>query len=180
MTPEEAFKSFRNSIESVNVIVETYNDETLGNIQVTLNYLFLWSKAYRLLMSKRNPKYLTKDSQSTFIFLGKPRNWQCWFRFWSSCLGFHFGRFRSHVRKQVWFNERKIDEKILGKQLLAPSPSKMGKAWPYKQPLQKTRKAYRLGQRFLLIYHATYDHSFWCHYKQGTRNLLANHRCFKT
>lgn len=34
MTPEEAFKSFRNSIESVNVIVETYNDETLGNIQV--------------------------------------------------------------------------------------------------------------------------------------------------
>lgn len=35
MTPEEAFKSFRNSIESVNVIVETYNDETLGNIQVS-------------------------------------------------------------------------------------------------------------------------------------------------
>ena len=41
MTPEEAYKSFRNSIESVNVIVETYNDETLGNIQVTLHYLFL-------------------------------------------------------------------------------------------------------------------------------------------
>jgi len=35
MTPEEAFKSFRNSIESVNVIVETYNDESLGEIQVT-------------------------------------------------------------------------------------------------------------------------------------------------
>lgn len=35
MTPEEAFKSFRNSIESVNVIVETYNDESLGDIQVT-------------------------------------------------------------------------------------------------------------------------------------------------
>jgi len=34
MTPEEAFKSFRNSIESVNVIVETYNDESLGEIQV--------------------------------------------------------------------------------------------------------------------------------------------------
>lgn len=35
MTPEESFKSFRNSIESVNVIVETYNDESLGDIQVT-------------------------------------------------------------------------------------------------------------------------------------------------
>jgi len=35
MTAEEAFKSFRNSIESVNVIVETYNDESLGDIQVT-------------------------------------------------------------------------------------------------------------------------------------------------
>jgi elongation factor 2 len=35
MTPEETFKSFRNSIESVNVIVETYNDESLGEIQVT-------------------------------------------------------------------------------------------------------------------------------------------------
>lgn len=35
MTPEESFKSFRNSIESVNVIVETYNDEALGDIQVT-------------------------------------------------------------------------------------------------------------------------------------------------
>jgi len=35
MTPEEAFKSFRNSIESVNVIVETYNDESLGDIQVS-------------------------------------------------------------------------------------------------------------------------------------------------
>jgi elongation factor 2 len=34
MTPEESFKSFRNSIESVNVIVETYNDESLGDIQV--------------------------------------------------------------------------------------------------------------------------------------------------
>merc|ERR1712202_14222 len=34
MTPEESFKSFRNSIESVNVIVETYNDEKLGEIQV--------------------------------------------------------------------------------------------------------------------------------------------------
>jgi len=34
MTPEEAFKCFRNSIESVNVIVETYNDESLGDIQV--------------------------------------------------------------------------------------------------------------------------------------------------
>merc|ERR1719410_3145940 len=34
MTPEDCFKSFRNSIESVNVIVETYNDETLGDIQV--------------------------------------------------------------------------------------------------------------------------------------------------
>jgi elongation factor 2 len=34
MTPEESFKSFRNSIESVNVIVETYNDESLGEIQV--------------------------------------------------------------------------------------------------------------------------------------------------
>merc|ERR1712202_5421 len=34
MTPEESFKSFRNSIESVNVIVETYNDENLGEIQV--------------------------------------------------------------------------------------------------------------------------------------------------
>jgi len=34
MTPEEAYKSFRNSIESVNVIVETYNDEKLGEIQV--------------------------------------------------------------------------------------------------------------------------------------------------
>merc|ERR1719379_2314953 len=29
MSPEETFKSFRNSIESVNVIVETYNDEAL-------------------------------------------------------------------------------------------------------------------------------------------------------
>jgi elongation factor 2 len=35
MTPEETFKSFRNSIESVNVIVETYNDESLGEIQVS-------------------------------------------------------------------------------------------------------------------------------------------------
>merc|ERR1711933_187444 len=35
MSPEETFKSFRNSIESVNVIVETYNDETLGDIQVS-------------------------------------------------------------------------------------------------------------------------------------------------
>lgn len=35
MTPEDAFKCFRNSIESVNVIVETYNDESLGEIQVT-------------------------------------------------------------------------------------------------------------------------------------------------
>jgi len=35
MTPEESFRSFRNSIESVNVIVETYNDESLGEIQVT-------------------------------------------------------------------------------------------------------------------------------------------------
>jgi len=34
MSPEDCFKSFRNSIESVNVIVETYNDETLGDIQV--------------------------------------------------------------------------------------------------------------------------------------------------
>lgn len=34
MTPEESFKNFRNSIESVNVIVETYNDEKLGPIQV--------------------------------------------------------------------------------------------------------------------------------------------------
>jgi len=34
MTPEESFKNFRNSIESVNVIVETYNDEKLGQIQV--------------------------------------------------------------------------------------------------------------------------------------------------
>jgi len=34
MTPEESFKNFRNSIESVNVIVETYNDEKLGEIQV--------------------------------------------------------------------------------------------------------------------------------------------------
>merc|ERR1712083_819503 len=34
MSPEESFKSFRNSIESVNVIVETYNDESLGDIQV--------------------------------------------------------------------------------------------------------------------------------------------------
>jgi len=34
MTPEDTFKSFRNSIESVNVIVETYNDESLGDIQV--------------------------------------------------------------------------------------------------------------------------------------------------
>merc|ERR1719433_1824080 len=37
MSPEETFKSFRNSIESVNVIVETYNDETLGDIQVQPN-----------------------------------------------------------------------------------------------------------------------------------------------
>lgn len=35
MTPEETFKSFRNSIESVNVVVETYNDESLGDIQVS-------------------------------------------------------------------------------------------------------------------------------------------------
>jgi elongation factor 2 len=35
MTPEECFKSFRNSIESVNVIVETYHDEALGDIQVS-------------------------------------------------------------------------------------------------------------------------------------------------
>jgi len=35
MTPDEAFKTFRNSIESVNVIVETYTDEKLGNIQVS-------------------------------------------------------------------------------------------------------------------------------------------------
>jgi len=35
MSPEECFKSFRNSIESVNVIVETYNDESLGEIQVS-------------------------------------------------------------------------------------------------------------------------------------------------
>jgi len=35
MTPEESFKSFRNSVESVNVIIETYNDESLGEIQVT-------------------------------------------------------------------------------------------------------------------------------------------------
>jgi len=35
MSPEECFKSFRNSIESVNVIVETYNDESLGETQVS-------------------------------------------------------------------------------------------------------------------------------------------------
>lgn len=35
MTPEECFRSFRNSIESVNVIVETYNDESMGDIQVS-------------------------------------------------------------------------------------------------------------------------------------------------
>jgi len=35
MTPEESFKSFRNSVESVNVIIETYNDDSLGEIQVS-------------------------------------------------------------------------------------------------------------------------------------------------
>jgi len=35
MSPEDCFRSFRNSIESVNVIVETYNDESLGEIQVS-------------------------------------------------------------------------------------------------------------------------------------------------
>ena len=40
MSPEETFKSFRNSIESVNVIVETYNDESLGDIQVIFFFFF--------------------------------------------------------------------------------------------------------------------------------------------
>merc|ERR1712202_90501 len=34
MTPEESYKNFRNSIESVNVIVSTYNDKTLGSNEV--------------------------------------------------------------------------------------------------------------------------------------------------
>merc|ERR1712060_918031 len=31
---EEAYQNFRNSVESVNVIVATYKDETLGDIEV--------------------------------------------------------------------------------------------------------------------------------------------------
>ena len=33
MTPDEAFKTFRNLIESDNVIVETYTDEKVGDIR---------------------------------------------------------------------------------------------------------------------------------------------------
>jgi len=34
MDPEEAFQAFRKAVETVNVIVETYHDERLGNIQL--------------------------------------------------------------------------------------------------------------------------------------------------
>jgi len=35
MDPEQVYRTMRNSIESVNVIVETYNDETLGDIELS-------------------------------------------------------------------------------------------------------------------------------------------------
>jgi elongation factor 2 len=34
MDPEEAYQNFRNAVESVNVVIATYNDEVLGDVQV--------------------------------------------------------------------------------------------------------------------------------------------------
>lgn len=36
LPPEEVYQSFARAIESVNVIIATYNDELLGDVQVRL------------------------------------------------------------------------------------------------------------------------------------------------
>lgn len=39
LPPEEMYQSFARAIESVNVIIATYNDELLGDVQVRISWI---------------------------------------------------------------------------------------------------------------------------------------------
>ena len=120
LDPEAAYNSFTKSIESVNVVVETYRDEVLGDVQVDPSkvvFLPLVFEAPRPLFSPFRLLLLFVTDWLTACCLAFHTG-HCRLRLWSAVLGLHPPQVRRHVRQEVRRGGGQADGASVGRQLL--------------------------------------------------------------